>query len=98
MARAFTKEEVQEKFLEHVRGLVKYWEKTKGRNSEEKLKGLAFSMLVLFDGASVGFPAIDLAVKPHSDDKAYHIKKEENYFERGMVFNADVSLHDDFYR
>lgn len=98
MSRAITKEEAREMVLEHIRGLVQYWDtESRATTSREKLEGLAFSVLNIFDGTS-SLPAFDIAVRPHPDDKAYHEAEGSNYFEDGMVINDDCHLHELFYR
>lgn len=42
------------KFLKHIKKMEKYWASQK-LSDEEKLGGLAFSMLVLFDGGDTNF-------------------------------------------
>lgn len=95
--RAFTKEETREHFLDHVRALVHYWGRLPDKTPLERCEGLAFSMLVTFDGGSAGMPAIDLAIQPHEDDKQFHIDDGSNWYEPGLVFNDDVSLHGMFF-
>lgn len=98
MTKAYTKEEVREMFLNHLHGLVDYWDKVDTRNSREKMEGLMHSILVTFDGESIEFPALDIVLRPHPDDKDYNIGHLEQWFEDGMCINDDVHLHDLWYR
>lgn len=91
--RAYTPEEVRETFLGHVRHLVSYWtQEARAPSAREKLEGLAFGIMNIFDGTT-GLPAFDIVVRPHPDDKAYHIENRENWYEPGMVIN-DCHLHE----
>jgi hypothetical protein len=55
-------EEAIKKFLNHMNGLVRYWDNT-DNNSTNKLNGLLFSFLVMLDGGDIeflnGFKLID---------------------------------------
>lgn len=44
-----TTEEVRNEFLEQIMMLIKYWKTVEG-TTEDKLNGLAFSILTLLDG------------------------------------------------
>jgi hypothetical protein len=94
--RAWTEEEVREKFLDQVRGLADYWSKT-DRDPKGMCNGLAFSILNIFDGTTMGLPAMDITCQPHPNDKAYLQDCGENWYEPGMVFN-DCHLHDAYYK
>lgn len=94
MSRAKTKQEVVEEFLNHVKGMVNYWENEERRpTSRDKLEGLAFSFLVMLDGGSVGMPAFDLIPSPHPSDKEYHQEQGENWYEPEVI-NDNVQLHE----
>lgn len=93
MAREYTKEEVREQFLSRVEVITRYWDRVEDMTSEEKLEGLAFSIMNIFDGTS-SLPAFDIVVKPHPEDKEYLIAEGENYYQDGMVINDDVMLHE----
>jgi len=86
-----------DRFLNHVRGLAEYWDGIEERTSREKLDGMAFSMLNIFDGTTMDFPAMDIVLSPHEDDKQYHIDNDEDWFEPGMVINDDGMLHEMYY-
>lgn len=101
MSQAKTKEEVREEFLRKVKTIVKFWATCKipepmRDTIEERCDGVAFSILNIFDGTSMGLPAIDLALCPHEDDKAYYIERDENWYEPGMIINDDVHLHHEY--
>lgn len=96
-ARAWTKKEVRDQFLDHARHLATYWASTGTGTEVEKIEGALFSLLNVFDGTSMALPAFDLVVRPHPDDKEYHQNEGTNWYEDGMVINDDVHLHDQFY-
>lgn len=96
MSKAKTVEEVRETFLDQIRFLAHYWARQKPNSSREACDGLAFSILNIFDGTS-GLPAFDIIVRPHPDDKQYHIENGEDYYEDGMMIN-DCHLHEMYYR
>lgn len=96
MSREFTTQEIEQQFLENVVSAVKYWNRQPGENIE-KLKGLAFSILVTIDGCS-NLPRFVLAPFPHADDKQYSIDEGENYYPENNSDNikSDISgaLHE----
>lgn len=94
MSRAYTKQEVREMFLDHIKTMVDYWPRFES-DSRKACGGLAFSILTLIDG-STNLPAIKLVLEPHPEDKAYCIDEGMDYFEPDMCFNDDVMLHEFF--
>lgn len=78
-SREYTPEEVQEKFLKHIWGLIEYWD-SQNESSRAKMEGLAHSIFAAIDGSSAGLPAFILAPLPHSTDKAFCKQQGENYF------------------
>lgn len=102
--REYTKEEVTERFLNHIRTMVNYWDRQPDKSSEEKLEGLAFSILVMLDGCSLGFPGFIVAPLPCEEDKDFCINEEKiNYFPQNHEIedkiNCDIAggLHNLFY-
>lgn len=96
--RAYTKEEVREDFLYTIRSLPKYWANVdNGYTTEEKIEGAFHSFLSLLDGCS-SFPCFDIVLRPHPDDKDFHIGEGSNYYEDGMAINDDCLLHKLFYK
>jgi hypothetical protein len=79
--RAYTPDEVQEKFLRQVWRYISYWEReSRAETSQAKMEGLAHSILSMIDGSNIGLPAWILAPLPHADDKAYNQANGEKYF------------------
>lgn len=95
--RAYTEAEVRQSFLNYIHLMVDYWDTVDSRPTKEKLSGLAFSILNIFDGTTVAFPAMNISLAPHKDDKQYHIDEGSNWFEPNMVINGDVLLHEQWY-
>jgi len=94
-------EEAKERFLDHVRKTVKYWQNLTEETVEARIEGVAFSILAAIDGVSDGLPKFTLAPDPHPDDRMYRIELglpwwPENY--KGCIV-ADISgqLHEDLY-
>lgn len=87
-SREKTENEIREEFIVSVKGLTSYWNKIQTKTTEEKLEGLAFSILSMLDGCSAGSPKFIVAPDPHPDDKEYHIDNEEDYYPEN--YNSDV--------
>lgn len=96
--RPYTKEEAEELFLERIWILVEYWTNLKKESEKDKLEGLAFSILNMFDGTSGGWPAMDIVLRPHPDDEEYCKKIGKNYWVDGMYINDGTMLHEKFYK
>ncbi len=94
--RAYTEEEVRGQFINHLNSLIDYWLEQKSVQTEkQKMQGLVFSILNIFDGNTFALPAIDLVLSPNVSDKEYHIQNDENWYEKGMVIN-NCQLHELF--
>ncbi len=95
MSKPITKEESRQMFLSAVSDAYWYWSQLEDRTEKERLDGLAFSLMNIFDGTSGGFTcAIDLVLRPHPDDKDFFMVEGADYMEDGLVINDDVYLHD----
>ena len=106
MSRAYTEEEVRDQFMQQVAATAVYWatlkpnpnspfpENRRELTAVERCNGLAFSIMSLIDGCTMSLPGINLSVQPHEDDKEFCQKIGENWFEPGMVFNANDALHE----
>jgi hypothetical protein len=98
--RQLTDDEVREEFLEHVRVMVRYWAKeSRVTDVEEKLSGLAHSILSAIDGSAAAIPGFALVPRPHPDDKEYNRKNGENWYpEPHLEHDIAGSLHELFYK
>lgn len=94
--RAYTKEEVREQLLRHMKALAEYWDNVDRPTTLEKIEGALFSTLVIFDGGTVGLPAFDIVVRPHPEDEQFHKDHGDNWYEDGMVIGDDTELHHEF--
>jgi hypothetical protein len=97
MSRAYTAEEARKILLDQMRDYAQYWSTVTDRSVEEKMSGLCFSILNIFDGTTLILPGMDIVLRPHPDDKQYHIEEDSDYFEEGMIIN-DCVLHDQWYK
>lgn len=96
MSRAYTADEVQTMFLDHVRGIAKYWATVPNQTVEERTAGCAFSLLVLLDGESAALPGFTVTPNPHPDDQAYHTSIGEPYFPSDVDIAG--TLHERFHQ
>jgi hypothetical protein len=96
--RAYTTEEVRERFLRYIWETVEYWEEY-GTDTREKLEGLAFSILATLDGSTLAFPPFIVAPFPHPDDKQCHRDAGERWFPETRAVPTDIagSLHELFF-
>jgi hypothetical protein len=92
----YTEEEVRQRLFSDLRFLCNYWARQTDSHptEQERMEGLIFSILVIFDGGT-GFPAKDIRLAPHKDDKAYYIENGEKYYKPNMLIN-NCQLHEGF--
>ncbi len=84
--REFTSEEVRDLLLKHIVGLCHYWaHETRVTSIEDRLQGLAFSILSALDGSSAELPTFEVVCTPHPTDKEFHLGQGENWFPRPMA-------------
>lgn len=98
--RELTGEEIREKLIAHIYGLIYYWNQLPGKAPKERLEGLAFSILSALDGESLDFPAFIVAPDPDPEDRQYHVNSGENWFPEndGEALKGRVKwLHEHFY-
>lgn len=96
MSKAKSAEEVRNELLAAIRRTAAGWAAVPDKTPAERCDGLAFSLLTIFDGETLGLPAFDISPAPHEDDKQYHIDLGEDWYEAGMVIN-DCPLHELYY-
>ena len=63
--------DAQRRLLEHLVGLVGYWEAIPGKTKGEALFGLVHSLLAVIDGEGSDMPAFSLSPMPSEDDKEW---------------------------
>lgn len=95
MSKPIDKEVLLDDFMSTLQRLCHYWATLESDYTvQERMEGLVFSTLVIFDGGNGGLPAFDISALPHPVDKQYHIDEGKDWIEPGMVINDEVSLHD----
>ena len=94
MSKAKTELELREQVLETIRSIAAYWADLPDKSDRERCDGLAFSVLSMFDGCTIGLPSFDIVARPHEDDKAYCQDSGEDWIEDGTLINSDVLLHE----
>jgi hypothetical protein len=90
--RAKTAKEVRKEFLQNIHDCSEYWASLSDKTIQERCDGLAFSILVMIDGESMDFPAMNISLAPHPKDKEFFKNKGENWYEADMIIN-DCELH-----
>lgn len=99
--RAYTSEELRDKFLQEVRTIANHWARLPDRDpatgtiftAKERCDGVAWSILSLLDGETLDIPGIDLVFQPSEEDKQYHIENGENWVEPGTVVSDWLHEH-----
>ena len=99
----YTKDEVRQLFINHVKEWVDYWHnESRKPDTKDKLEGLARSILVMLDGYSAGLPAFIVAPFPSPEDKEDSKENGENWFPENddelVKCNIAGCLHDLFYK
>jgi hypothetical protein len=78
--RQYTEDEVRKIFIQQIWAELNWWEKeSRAVTIHEKLRGLAFSILVTLDGASA-IPGFHVVPCVAPEDKAYYIENGENWY------------------
>jgi len=105
--REFTTDEVREQVVNHVHVMVRYWAGLDGSNVpsestvEERLDGLAFSILAMLDGSNLTLPRFIVAPDPHPSDRQFHVDNNECWYPENVAdVRGDISgsLHEKFAR
>lgn len=99
--RAYTEDEVRDMLINQIRAVVRFWadlpdvDRATGRHITvyDRCDGVAFSILSILDGSTLGLPAFDLVPAPHEEDKQYFIENSENWFEPVVISEA---LHEHY--
>jgi hypothetical protein len=95
--RVYTREEVRQQFLDHIATQVQYWDDPNlNQSQDERLSGLAFSILVALDGCSTALPGFVVAPAPHPTDRRYCIAQGEDYYPATPKAACDIAggLHE----
>lgn len=79
--REYTKDEVKEKLIKHLCGVLEYWyNEIETNDTRDKMEGLLFSILSTLDGSSMDIPGFKLIPSIDPTDKDFHIKMGENWY------------------
>lgn len=102
MARPLTNEEVRDQFLKHVVNLVAYWGSSDlgDQTTDERLSGLAFSILSAIDGSAMSLPGFILAPNPHPTDAEFAASEGlEVFFPETPEVHTDIAggLHEHYH-
>lgn len=103
-SRAYTAQEVRQLLFGSMRAAARTWSRvrpdptTKTNMTEyQRMEGLCFSILNMFDGTSMGLPPLMIIIESSADAKTDAIEEGTNWFEDGMCINDGLMLHDAFY-
>lgn len=100
--RAYTADETRDMLLEYIWTMVRYWGTGEGsyvdldKPINDRLSGVAFSILAMLDGTTDHLPGFRLVPTPHPDDEQYHRDEGENWFDPANA--VEDMLHEHFYR
>ena len=100
MSREISTDEARERFLDHLAALTRYWggADVGAKTCDERLDGLAFSILSAIDGGSGELPGWILAPVSSPEDTEFYISEGEYWWpENGTgEVHADIagSLHE----
>ena len=91
MSKEYTTEEVREKFLRKVNGIVKFWHEVKDRTELEKLDGVAFSIMSTLDGCAIDLPMFIVAPAPHETDKEFHQEDGSDWYPESHEVENEIN-------
>ena len=106
MSRAYTVEEMQKIFLNHLEALNNYWARVDLTRPEfaqclaekgdalYRLEGLTHSILCVLDGVACGLPAFEVTPAPHSSDKEFHESEGKNWWPVDVGIHGGEYLHE----
>ena len=95
--KPYTAEECRQKLYAQLRATAKYWlNESRATTEAERMDGLLFSILNIFDGSTMGMPAMDIRLAPHPDDKQFLINRNERWFKPGMLIN-NCAMHEEWH-
>jgi hypothetical protein len=93
-SRAYTQDEVRDKFLTHVAHLVEFWSNLQnGMPYRTRLEGLAHSILASLDGSAAALPGFVVAPAPHPTDCTYCMEQGENWYPEAPAVECDIAGH-----
>jgi hypothetical protein len=98
---AYTTDEIRQNFLREIRRKVKYWAAVDDKNTNERLDGLAFSILSMLDGGVDNIPPFIVTPISSEEKRIDAIQNGQKYYvgtNSNMVTN-DIAgiLHEQYY-
>lgn len=96
--RAYTADEIRDQLIDSIWASIKMWAGPlqDEHTIEERLSGLAHSILVALDGCSADLPAFMLVTDTTAEDQEFRRSEGENWYLAGMAI-TDM-LHEHLYR
>lgn len=95
MSRPHTPAEARNMFLAQIAAYASYWGGQHSMPVQQRISGLAFSILNIIDGGAMGFPAsIDLVLRVNPEDKPYLKARGENWLADHQIINDGPDLHE----
>lgn len=86
--RAWTEDEMRARFLDTVRAQVKYWqEQSTYTDPNDRISGMAHSLLSLLDGSVGMIPGFKLIPNAHCEDQQWHESQGENWWPEDVDIN-----------
>ena len=90
--REYTTDETQEKLIKTLWGILEYWyNESETPDTRGKMTGLLFTILSTLDGSGE-LPGFKIIPNTHPDDKDFHIKFGENWYNDKIDIGG--SLHE----
>lgn len=98
--RAWTPEEARDMYLRHIKEMVRYWATVDMKDHPnkgtvlERLDGLAYGILTMFDGEHGSLPAVDIRLAPQPSDEDYCKSENRNWFnDQDLINNEPLHEH-----
>lgn len=100
--REYTREEVRERFLRHVKSIAVYWaNESRTPDVLDKIEGAFHSLLATIDGCSPGIPAFALVPLVDEEDNEHRRENGENWYplQDQTLLNCDIGggLHESWH-
>lgn len=92
---AYSEDEARKIFLQHIWNLIGYWA-AEPCSEQEKLEGLAHSILVALDGGAAELPGYNVVPISNEEDVLFHKIRGEKYYPEES-YDIAGCLHGSFY-
>jgi len=94
--RMLTREESETRFIKRLIDIAKYWHENEQKSEWEKMEGMLFSILVLFDGGSCDEPGFDIVACVDDDAIDYAKDNGLDWYSPEMPING-AAMHERFH-